>query len=71
MNLQLIKKNYKNNGFIIIRNIFRKNQIKKILEELEHVKKKVEKINNKQFFHKTIDGSINTIHDIHKIYKQY
>jgi len=70
MKLKEHKKKFFNSGFIIIRNIFKKEQIKEILNELELIKKKVIKKKIRQFYHETKDGNINTIHDIQKIHKQ-
>lgn len=70
MKLKEHKKVFIKSGYLIIRNLFRKEQIKKILNELEIVKEKVENKKIQQYFHKTKDGKINTIHDIQKIYKK-
>jgi hypothetical protein len=70
MNLNKLKVNYNKNGYIIIRKILKKNQIKTILSELDTIKLKAEKTKNNQFFHKTRDGKINTLHNIQKFYKK-
>ena len=70
MKLKEHKKIFFNSGFTIIRNLFKKEQIKKILNELENVKKKIIKKKVGQFYHETKDGNINTIHDIQKIYNK-
>ena len=70
MNLNKLKVNYDKNGYIIIRKILKKNQIKTIWSELDIIKLKAEKTKNNQFFHKTKDGKINTLHNIQKFYKK-
>jgi ectoine hydroxylase-related dioxygenase (phytanoyl-CoA dioxygenase family) len=70
MNLSKFKVKYEKNGFIIIRKIIKKEQVKTILSELDIIKLKAEKTKNNQFFHKTKDGKINTLHNIQKFYKR-
>ena len=70
MNLNKLKVKYNENGFIIIRKILKRNEIKVILSELDIIKLKAEKTKNNQFFHKTKDGKINTLHNIQKFYKK-
>ena len=70
MNLNKLKVKYNENGFIIIRKILKRNEIKVILSELDIIKLKAEKTKNNQFFHKTRDGKINTLHNIQKFYKK-
>jgi len=70
MNLKTLKNNYNKNGYIIIKNILKKDKIKEIVAELEIIKSKAEKTKNNQFFHKTKDGKINTLHNIQKFYKK-
>ena len=60
--------NFNNQGFTILRNVISKSDVKKVLEELEIVKKLVIKQDNKKYFHKTKDGKFNTIHDIQNFY---
>ncbi len=61
---------YNKKGFTVLRKIFTKKDILKLLDELNEVKTKVEKKNNKQYFHKTIDGKFNTIHNIQLFHKK-
>jgi len=70
MNLKKLKDNYNKNGYIIIKNILKKDKIKEIFLELEIIKSKAEKTKNNQFFHKTKDGKINTLHNIQKFHKK-
>jgi ectoine hydroxylase-related dioxygenase (phytanoyl-CoA dioxygenase family) len=70
MNLKKLKDNYNKNGYIIIKNILKKDKIKEIVVELEIIKSKAEKTRNNQFFHKTKDGKINTLHNIQKFHKK-
>ena len=64
------KINYFNkNGFAILKNVIKKNEIKILLNEIEIIKKKVILTNNKRYFHLTQDQKINTIHNIQKFYK--
>ena len=55
-------------GFVVIKNIFSKKKIKKLLIELKKVKIKSVKIKNKNM-HYTEDNKFNTIHDINKYIK--
>ena len=61
--------NFKTNGFIIVRNILNNQEIKILLNEIENIKKKFKKIENKKYFHLTNDNKFNTIHNIQKFYK--
>ena len=70
MNLKKLKDNYNKNGYIVIKNILKKDKIKEIVAELEIIKSKAEKTKNNQFFHKTKDGKINTLHNIQKFHKK-
>jgi ectoine hydroxylase-related dioxygenase (phytanoyl-CoA dioxygenase family) len=70
MNLNKLKVKYNKSGYVIIRKIIKKKEIKEILSELEIIKLKAEKTRNNQFFHKTADGKINTLHNIQKFYKK-
>ena len=69
MNLNKYNQIYKKQGFIIVKNVFSKYQIKSLLTELELVKIKVEKKGKNQHFHKTKDGKFNTIHNIQTFHK--
>ena len=70
MNLNKIYKNYNENGFVIVKNILKKNEISKILKELEIIKIKAVKTGVNQYYHKTNDGKINTLHNIQKYHKK-
>ena len=64
------KVNYFNqNGFVVIKNILKKNQINNLLHEIEKIKQKALNTKNKRYFHLTSDKKINTIHNIQKFYK--
>ena len=64
------KVNYFNqNGFVVIKNILKKNQINNLLHEIEKIKQKALNTKNKRYFHLTADKKINTIHNIQKFYK--
>ena len=70
MNLNKIYKNYDENGFVIVKNLLKKNEISKILKELEIIKIKAVKTGVNQYYHKTNDGKINTLHNIQKYHKK-
>ena len=70
MRLEKIKKKYFKDGYVKLKNLFDKKEIREILSELTIVKLKVKKTNNHLFFHETKDGKINTIHNIQKFYKK-
>ena len=64
------KINYFNkNGFVVLKNIIKKKQLKILLDEVEVIKTKAVKTKNKRFFHFTSDNKINSIHNIQKFYK--
>lgn len=64
-----IYKAFKTNGFVVIKNVLKKNNINNLMIDLEKVKKKVVKKHN-QFFHKTHDNKFNTIHNIQRYHKK-
>tara|TARA_B110000914_G_C15421196_1_gene426670 strand:- start:40 stop:819 length:780 start_codon:yes stop_codon:yes gene_type:complete len=64
------KKNFTENGFIKIENIFLKKEIKEIILEIEKIKKSFTKNIKNPNFHLTKDKKINTIHDINKFIKK-
>ena len=43
MNLKKIKHNFSQKGFVVVKKIFNKNDINKVLTDLENVKNKVQK----------------------------
>tara|TARA_B100000575_G_scaffold288319_1_gene288130 strand:- start:640 stop:1398 length:759 start_codon:yes stop_codon:yes gene_type:complete len=61
--------NYNKKGFVILRSFFSKNEIAKLMQDLEAVKYKVLKSKSKNYYHKTKDGKFNTIHDIQNFIK--
>ena len=68
----LLNKYYNNfytNGYTIIKNIISTKDALELLDEIEIIKNKVSK-KNRQYFHKTEDGTFNTIHDIQKNIKK-
>jgi ectoine hydroxylase-related dioxygenase (phytanoyl-CoA dioxygenase family) len=69
-NLSFHHAKYNKNGFTIVRNLFSKSNIKNLMSELEEIKIKVERTKNNQFFHKTVDGKFNTIHNIQRYHKK-
>lgn len=69
MNLNKIYKNYHEYGFVIVKKLLKKNDISKILKELEIIKIKAVKTRINQYYHKTNDGKINTLHNIQKYQK--
>ena len=69
MNNSNIINKFENDGFVVIKNVLNKQQLKKLLNDLENVKKKVVNKHN-QFFHKTSDDKFNTIHNIQKFHKK-
>ena len=70
MRLEKIKKKYFKDGYVKLKNLFDKKEIREILSELTIVKLKVKKTNNHLFFNETKDGKINTIHNIQKFSKK-
>ena len=64
-----LKSDFHSNGFVVIKNLFSKNEISKILKESEKLVKKIV-IQKNRYFHKTKDNKINTIHNIQKFYKK-
>ena len=63
--LNLVKKNFEENGYVKINKILNSAQIKKILAEINNIKNKFLNIKNPNL-HLTEDKKINTIHDINK-----
>ena len=61
--------NFKANGFTVVRNILNNSEIKILLSEIENIKKKFKRVENKRYFHLTNDNKFNTIHNIQKFYK--
>ena len=51
------------------KSFFSKNEIAKLMQDLEVVKYKVLKSKSKKYYHKTKDGKFNTIHDIQNFIK--
>ena len=70
MNTRNILDHYKTNGFVVLKKVFSKKEVSKILQELEITKSLVKKTKDKKFFHKTRDGKINTIHNVQEFYKK-
>ena len=68
-NLKDIKKEFNSKGFVVLRKIFLKNQIKKLLEQVEKIKKKSISIKNPHL-HFTKVKKINTIHNINNYVKK-
>lgn len=68
----LLKKYYNNfhtNGYIIVKSIISKKVALKLLDEVALIKNKVSN-KKQQYFHKTKDGSFNTIHNIQHFIKK-
>ena len=59
MKINKYKHEYDQKGFVVIKKVFSNFEIKKLLTELEEVKKKVIKTSNNKYFHKTSDGKFN------------
>ena len=68
-NLEEIKSKFYSDGFVIVKNIFNQDQLKKIFKEIELVKTKSIKVKNKNM-HFTKDKKLNTIHDINTYVKK-
>ena len=60
---------FKKNGFVVLKNIIDKEQIKNLYKEIEVIKNKAFKTKNNRYYHLTKDKKINTIHNIQKFYK--
>ena len=63
-----LKKIFFKNGYIVLKNIFSKKEIKKLINEIEKVKIKSIKIKNPHVY-LTKDKKMNTIHNINKYIK--
>tara|TARA_B100000768_G_C11245155_1_gene361402 strand:- start:39 stop:785 length:747 start_codon:yes stop_codon:yes gene_type:complete len=70
MSLEISLKNYSLNGFVVLKNVFSHNDVKKILLDLDVTKELLKKTKDKKFFHKTKDDKINTIHNVQEFYKK-
>lgn len=66
--LDKIKKEFYENGFVHIKKIFLKEEIKQIFQQIDKIKKKSIKIKNPNM-HFTADNKLNTIHDINTYVK--
>ena len=64
-----ISNKFEEAGYLVVRNLFSRKEIKKILNEIKIVKSKISNQKN-QYFHKTADGKINTIHNLQLIFKK-
>jgi len=69
MKQNLLLEKYKKNGFVVVRKVFKRQQILKILNELEVIKHKASKLSRKNY-HKTANGKFNTIHNINTFIKK-
>lgn len=67
-NLNIVEKNFNQNGFVIIKNLINEKEIDEILDDIENIKNKFSKIKNRNM-HLTADGKFNTIHNINKFIK--
>ena len=61
--------NFYTNGYTIVKNLISKSDATELLVEIEIIKNKVSK-KKQQYFHKTKDGSFNTIHNIQHFMKK-
>tara|TARA_Y100000590_G_scaffold470657_1_gene667463 strand:+ start:2234 stop:2989 length:756 start_codon:yes stop_codon:yes gene_type:complete len=68
-NLNKIKRNFQEQGFAIIKNIFNKKNIRSLMKEIDRVKRKSIEIKNPHL-HYTKDKKINTIHNINRYIKK-
>jgi phytanoyl-CoA hydroxylase len=62
-----LKNNFNKNGFVIVKKLFNKTQIKNILTNIKEIKEKII-FKNKRHFHETKDNKINTLHNIQKFF---
>ena len=67
--LKKIKKEFNLNGFVILRQVFSKKEIGKILNEIEKIILKSIRIKNTHL-HYTDDKKVNTIHNINRYIKK-
>jgi len=65
LNFFFIKDEFKRKGFVKVSNLLSIKEVNKILDEIDTIKKKFNKIKNPNL-HLTKDNKINTIHDIGK-----
>ena len=63
--INLIKKNFEENGYVKINKILKSPEVNKILNEINNIKNKFLNINNPNL-HLTKDKKFNTIHDVNK-----
>ena len=63
--IENIKKNFFKDGFVKVKKVFTKKDIKKIFNQIEKIKKSSIEIKNPNM-HFTKDNRLNTIHDINK-----
>ena len=59
MKQNLLLEKYKKDGFVVVRKVFKKQLILKVLSELEIIKHKASKLSRKNY-HKTANGKFNT-----------
>ncbi len=69
MNINKLVNKFNSDGFVVLKNVLKKKEIIKLMNELDKLKYKVVKKHN-QFFHKTSDNKFNTIHNIQKFHRQ-
>ena len=67
--IQKIKNKFYFDGYVKVKKLFSKNEIKKILTDVENIKKKFKYLKNPNI-HYTEDNKVNTIHDINKFIKK-
>lgn len=67
--IENIKKNFFKDGFVKVKKVFTKKDIKKIFNQIEKIKKSSIEIKNPNM-HFTKDNRLNTIHDINKYIKK-
>ena len=67
--LQKTKSEFFKNGFIKVKKVFSKKEIRKILDQINSIKRESSRVNNPNM-HFTIDGKVNTLHDINKFIKR-
>jgi len=67
--LQKVKREFFKNGFTKVKKALSKKEIKKILDQIDSIKRESSRINNPNM-HFTIDGKLNTLHDINKFVKK-
>ena len=67
--INIIEKNFQNDGFVVIKSLFSKSEIDQISPNIIKIAKKCKKKKNKKYINYTSDNKINDIHNINYLDK--